>query len=135
MGQLRNLQVAPTPNYLGSISYNTALNLYTNDSLTYFTQTYNSTTNLTTFEHGRIDSSQPGNIMKYNCTLADFFKDKVKSPYLGCTMVYSTNLLVYAFIAFNGSALNVLTQIAKGSLPVDLAPYHQYLLKNNTYLS
>lgn len=50
-------------------------------------------------------------------------------------MAYSTNLLMYAFIAFNGSALNVLTQIAKGSLPADLAPYHQYLLKNNTYLS
>lgn len=135
MDQLRNLLAAPSPNYLGSISYNTALNLYTDDSLTYFTQTYNITTNLTTFERGRVDSSQPENITKYYCTLADFFEGKVKSPFLGCTMAYSTNLLMYAFITFNGSALKVLAQIAQGSLPADLSAYHQDLLNNNTYLS
>ena len=50
-------------------------------------------------------------------------------------MAYSTNLSMYAFIAFNGSALNVVTQIAKASLPADLSPYHKNLLNNNTYLS
>lgn len=133
--RFRLLQATPSPSYLASVTYNTALNLYSNDSLTYFTQTYNSTTSITTFEHGRIDSSQPGNIMKYYCTLSSSYKSKVKSPYLGCSMAYSSSLATYAFISFNGSALKVLTQIAKINLPVDLSPYNVNLLNNNTYLS
>lgn len=50
-------------------------------------------------------------------------------------MAYSTAQMLYAFIAFNGSALNVLTQVLKAELPADLSSYYQYNLNNNTYLS